>query len=101
MSEEYPHKCCRCGLCCLSTTCVVGMKLFKIDAKTPCPALSFFGNVATCSIAKSFVPVGDGCCMKGRVYRNGVKFDFAPLPNTFKYVAAQQVRRRQYDKITA
>ena len=94
MSIEYPNKCCRCGFCCLTETCPIGQAFYKISEETRCPGLSFdLQGQATCELAqRGLVPIGDGCCIKARAYRNNTEYDFASLPNEFKYSIVRQVR---------
>ena len=78
----------------------MGVKVYDIEKHDPCPALKFEGEVATCILATlliSPIPVGEGCCIKARAYKNGVEYDFASLPPELKRRAAQD--RRKYDRI--
>jgi hypothetical protein len=93
----YPHKCSRCGFCCVSENCLIAMEYFKIP-KTGrlCPALKFAKNenddiIASCGLLAhlpieyhSDFGIGQGCCIKGRAYKDGVEYDFAALPETLK-----------------
>ena len=95
MSEKkFPHKCCQCGMCCLSMTCEIGQLIFDIRRDELCHALVFEGDVAVCKLAPYAVPVGDGCCIRARAYRDGVKYDFASLPPDKKKLAVEQVQKR-------
>ena len=90
---KYPNPCCRCGFCCLSETCPVGMEFFGIEKYDRCPALEFEDDIAECRLSHA-IPIGDGCCIKARAYRNGVEYDFALLPAELKRGAAQDKRRQ-------
>jgi len=93
---EYPNKCCRCGFCCLTEQCPVSISLYG-DNFDVCPALVFNGDVAACLIVKEIpglVPVGDGCCIKARAYKDGVEYDFASLSPELKRQAVNDLRRR-------
>lgn len=90
--EEFPNPCCRCGFCCLSTMCPIGEALY--GKQKWCPALSFDGFVATCAIADYLVPIGDGCCIKARAYKDGKEYDFASLPPELKRRAVRDLLRR-------
>ncbi len=92
---NFPHKCTRCGFCCLGETCPVGRMVYGIGKFDPCPALTFYGDVAECHAPAGMVPFGDGCCIKARVYRQGVEYDFAALPHDWKLKAVQQMIRRR------
>lgn len=104
---KYPNPCCRCGFCCLSETCPVGMKVYGIKKFDKCPALKFEGRQATCVLSSAsaevsiiglnLVPIGDGCCIKARAYRNGVEYDFASLPVELKQGIALAKRGRLND----
>ena len=90
----YPKKCARCGYCCLSVTCPVGTAYY--GPVSPCPGLRFNReHRAKCSLVKKgMVPVGDGCCIKARAFKDGVQYDFATLPNTLKRRAVADLRRK-------
>jgi len=90
---KYPIPCCRCGFCCLSEACPVARVVYSIEKSDKCPALSFEGDQATCVLAM-MVPTGDGCCIKARAYKDGVKYDFASLPVALKQAAARTLRER-------
>lgn len=91
----YPNECCRCGFCCLHEMCPVGQiyYLHAVNDDGHCPGLSFDGDVAVCALAPELVPIGDGCCMAARCYRDGVEYDFASLPREMKKAIAQRIRK--------
>lgn len=91
-TKEFPNECCRCGMCCLCMTCEAGQAVFGINRDELCHALVFKGDETTCRLAPYLVPVGDGCCIKARAYKDGMKFDFASLPVELKKKAAQSAR---------
>lgn len=91
MSSSFPNECCRCGYCCLHVTCPIGQEIYG-DSR-PCPALSFNNNMASCELA-GIVPVGDGCCIKARAYKNGIEYDFASLPSFLKIIVARSLKER-------
>lgn len=95
MKRVFQYDCCRCGMCCLTVTCTIGQAFYRVDSATQCPGLQFRGKgVACCSlVALRLVPIGDGCCIKARAYRDGVEYDFASLPVELKRKAVEQVRR--------
>jgi len=94
MRLKFPHKCCRCGYCCLHCTCIIGRAYYHIRKFDPCPGLNFNGEKAECSLAKkNLIPVGDGCCIKAKAYREGIEYDFAGLPPKFKIRASSDYRR--------
>lgn len=88
-SSKYPNECCRCGYCCLHVTCPIGQAIYRNSR--PCPALLFENDTASCELA-GIVPVGDGCCIKARAYKDGVEYDFASLPSSLKILAAKSLR---------
>ena len=94
---KYPNPCCRCGFCCLSETCPVGMEVYGILKIDKCPALSFEDNIATCLLSM-LVPTGDGCCIRARAFKDGQQYDFATLPVAFKLGAAKHLRKEKYLK---
>lgn len=89
MSELYPHECCRCGMCCISTPCSIAMNSISEARKGKrCPALDIDDNgVATCKLIEQFAGnleifgVGKGCCIKASILICGEKEmrDFAGL----------------------
>jgi hypothetical protein len=84
----YPNPCCRCGYCCLTTTCPIGLTIFGTD-RGICPGLSFNKEgTSTCKLA-GIVPIGDGCCIKARAFADGLQYDFASLPPNTKQSLAQ------------
>jgi len=91
---KYPNKCVRCGFCCLSETCPIGMDVYGIGKhETKCPALRFEKNKATCLLAvANLVPTGDGCCILARAIKDGVQYDFASLSKELKINVVQSVR---------
>jgi hypothetical protein len=95
MSTEYPNPCCRCGLCCLAETCIVARANFNIQKNDPCPALSFNADgIATCGlVAYNLVPIGDGCCIKARAYKDGIEYNFSDLPSELKFRAVRDMKK--------
>jgi hypothetical protein len=73
--------------------CPSGIAVYGNDHKG-CPALSFHNGISSCALVESgLVPVGDGCCILARAYKNGVEYDFASLPPDQKIKAAILMRR--------
>ena len=89
---KFPHKCTRCGFCCIAETCITGQMEFGIEKRDPCPALSFDGAIAHCGLHE-IIPTGDGCCISARAFRDGVEYDFAGLPGELKALAVQSIRK--------
>ena len=91
---NFPNECCRCGFCCLAETCPIGQTVYKIDQTMPCPGLSFDSQgKATCELAiRGLVPVGDGCCIKARAFKDGVQYDFASLCKETKHAVVESMR---------
>jgi len=90
---KFEKKCCRCGYCCLSEVCLSGLK--EYGALEPCHGLTFRlhrGKLqAKCQLVKKdLVPVGEGCCISARAYRNGIEHDFATLPDSEKRLITRQ-----------
>jgi len=61
----------------------------------PCPSLEFDDKgIAKCNLVEpGLVPVGDGCCIKARAYKDGKEFDFAGLRPAMKSRAVADLRR--------
>ena len=95
MSEKYPYKCCRCGYCCLAEACPAAIFYFGIKKHARCPALTITGNITTCTISHMITGIGEGCCMKARAIKDGVTYDFAALPASFKFGAVNDLIRRR------
>lgn len=77
-------------MCCLSIQCPIS--IIKYGKQSICPALSFNDNIASCKHAGIDVPIEDGCCIKARVYKNGIEYDFASLPKELKYIEIHFVK---------
>ena len=106
----YPNPCCRCGLCCLSETCPIGMRAYGINKTTLCPGLTFKEDKASCVLPVYLVKIlkmdkkavdiimgfNTGCCIKARAYKNGVEYDFAGLSSELKIKIAQNVREQKH-----
>ena len=90
---KYPNKCCRCGFCCLHEQCPISLQIH--GRAEICPALLFDGDVAVCLLA-GLVPIGDGCCIKARAFKDGVQYDFASLPAEVKIREAQKLKEKCY-----
>ena len=89
---KFPNECCRCGVCCLAETCIIGQHYYKVKKFDICPGLKFEDQMSSCRISH-LVPLGDGCCLKARAFRHGVQYDFASLPDRLKREAAMQKRK--------
>jgi hypothetical protein len=76
------------------------MHLFK-DLKGTCPLLKFDGQIASCIMAGLLVPIGDGCCIKARAFKDGEVYDYASLPRQHKYFAAQKLRKGVQNEVVA
>ena len=90
---KYLYECCRCGFCCLYEPCPIAKSMYGEDIEQ-CPALYYYvdSDKAVCLIA-GVVPVGDGCCIKARAYKDGIEYDFASLPPELKIREAQKLRK--------
>ncbi len=88
---KYPYPCARCGFCCLASVCVAGQQVYGIFKKgVRCPGLNFHNGIASCKLVEfHLVPVGDGCCIKAAIFKNGKEYDFAALPADTKRQIAQ------------
>jgi hypothetical protein len=85
---SYPHKCVRCGYCCLTELCPIASHLYGVIDR--CPMLIFDGDIARCGLA-GIVPIGDGCCMSARCFHGDEVWDFAALPKQTKRDLAQRL----------
>jgi hypothetical protein len=90
---RYPYPCVRCGFCCMSEICLIGQRVYGLFEKgARCPGLRFGNKIAFCALVKfNLVPIGDGCCMAARVFRDGVEYDFAALPGEIKRELTQMI----------
>ena len=91
---KYPNKCSRCGACCLFETCMVARLRFNVSKTSKCPALVFNKNIATCLLS-DVIPIGDGCCIKARAYKNGIEYNFADLNPKMKVKAVKQIKKEK------
>lgn len=93
---KFPNKCCRCGVCCLIETCPVAREFYKIEKYDSCPALSFSNTEeAKCNLVRyGLIPVGDGCCIAARGFKDGKKYDIASLLDNMKYNIARNMRNK-------
>ena len=90
---KFPNECCRCGLCCLSETCMIGMEHYNIKKYVLCPALEFNDKgISTCGLSY-IVPIGDGCCIKARAVKSGIEFNIADLPKKTKFKIVEGIRK--------
>ncbi len=86
---KFPNECTQCGACCLFEVCLIGIMTYGVDT-----ALTFRGDTAICGLVPSgSIPIGDGCCIKARAYKDGKEYDFASLPKEKKLLAVKQIRR--------
>ena len=93
----FTNECVRCGMCCVVEQCVISLGIYGKQER--CPVLRFDGDVASCGIA-GIVPIGDGCCMSARCYRDGVMYEFCSLPREIKIAVTNKVRHEHgYKKI--
>lgn len=96
---NFKNKCCRCGMCCLAETCPIGQTIYQVGKYNPCPGLTFHQSIASCAAAeRGLVPVGDGCCIKARAYKDGVEYNFADLPDELKFRAVNDMRKHGTEK---
>ena len=101
MTKQFPHKCCRCGFCCMSGTCPVGIVYYNIQGNQPCPSFKYDTTTmeATCELAYlGIIGIGKGCCISARCFKDGVQYDFASLPEEIKKGVALSVWRKKHDK---
>jgi hypothetical protein len=75
----------------LSAVCPTGQEYYQLDKFESCPGLSFDGQKASCEIAITHVPVGDGCCIKARSFYNGRIIPFASMPKELKFEAVEGI----------
>ena len=86
---SYSFDCARCGYCCLVEPCPV---IKHLDPGIEmCPQLQFTDDMARCALAGLIVPVGDGCCISARCFKDGKVYDFAALPANWKRALAQKL----------
>ena len=94
MSGQFPHKCCRCGFCCMGQACPVAQYVYGIHKNDPCPGLDYDPETmtATCNLnVNHYVGVGTGCCISARCFRDGVQYDFSSLSEAIKKGVALSV----------
>jgi len=91
---KFPNKCCRCGMCCLSEVCSIGQEHYRVEKYSKCPGLLFNGSIATCNIV-DVIPIGDGCCIKAKAYKDGIEFNVADLPVIMKFGIVQDIKLKK------
>lgn len=98
---NFPYPCVRCGFCCMSFVCPIGQKVYGVfKTGVRCPGLSFENGIASCQLVKfNLVPIGDGCCISARVFRDGVEHDFAALPGSVKRKIAQIILNGTHSEV--
>ena len=69
------------------------MAHYGVEKRGKCPALSFDSyQIAECELAYyNLIPIGDGCCMKARVYKQNIEYQFAGLVEPWKRGIVQSV----------
>ena len=103
---KFESECVRCGFCCLSCTCPAGVEIYGVERVDLCPGLIFKRDSASCQAARNMISAGipeqsvhqvmgfgQGCCISARAYKNGVKYDFAGLPDESKRWLAQTAKK--------
>jgi len=95
----FDEPCCQCGFCCLSETCPVGQRVYKINKFDKCPALRFYedGSGSVCllvsTLGKEILGIGKGCCISARVIKNRKTVQFESLPKEIKFNIVKQIRK--------
>ena len=92
---KFQYECCRCGFCCIAIQCPISIRIYGLQSI--CPALSFDNSIAICEHAGILVPIGDGCCIKARAFKDGSEYDFASLPIEMKLRVAQDTLNKKKD----
>jgi len=88
---NFQYKCARCGYCCLIEPCpIIRILDPDVGGDTGCGFLSFDGDLASCGISY-LIPIGDGCCISARCFKDGVVYDFAALDGDIKRGLAQNL----------
>jgi len=93
---KYPNKCCRCGFCCIVTVCPIGEAVYGEDIER-CPALSFDkSQTAFCELTKkNLIPIGDGCCISAKAFKDGKQYDYASLSKEIKYKVVKGILEKE------
>jgi hypothetical protein len=92
---KYPNKCCRCGFCCFAETCPAGQKYYGIGKHDRCKGLFFFGYRSFCALVSlGLVPIGDGCCISARCFKDGKTYNYADLPKETKYRVVEEYKQQ-------
>lgn len=102
IENDYPHKCSRCGMCCLVTPCKVAMQLMPSMKKgTRCGWLEIDdAGLATCPCVRGpnteeIFGIGKGCCISAKtVTSEGVR-DYAAAPEDYKREMVKHVLNKQ------
>lgn len=61
LESVFKYKCCRCGFCCMQSTCIVAIKKYGIRTSNLFPLMKYDeeSREATCSVSKD-VEIGIG-----------------------------------------
>ncbi len=86
---DFPHKCVRCGYCCIADPCPIIRHM--APGIEQCHMLTFTGDIASCGLAGFIVPINDGCCIKARCFHGDEIYEFAALPMETKRGLAQKL----------
>ena len=115
---EFPIACCRCGLCCISSPCLVAIEQVPdIDRNAPCPRLDMSRvdtEGAVCSlfqeiccrfkdseeVIRVIFGIGAGCCIKATAVNLdlGTAIDFSELHPETKRGGAKLAFKRKTGK---
>jgi hypothetical protein len=81
--------------------CPIGQQVYGVfKTGVRCPGLSFENGIASCALVKlDLVPIGDGCCISARVFKDGVEYDFAALPGNMKIRIAQMILNGTHSEV--
>jgi len=94
--KTFLYPCSRCGMCCMAKPCIHAMATGVPEHTQPCPYLYFEKEEAFCGLAETFPQLdfgfGKGCCMKGRLIKNGKEQSVAGIPVAMKRAFVEQLR---------
>jgi len=102
IENDYPHKCTRCGMCCLVTPCKVAMNIDPSMKKgMRCKFLELGKNgITTCPLVvgphtEEIFGIGKGCCISAKTVTMAGVQDYASSSEDHKREMVKHVLSKQ------
>jgi hypothetical protein len=102
IENDYPHKCSRCGMCCLVTPCKVAMTIDpSMEKGMRCRLLMLGDNgITTCPLVvgpdtEEIFGIGKGCCISAKTVTSEGIMDYAASTAEHKREMVKHVLNKQ------